>query len=634
MSPTKNERNIILLSEVGHVHALARFLKEHTALEREGFALIPLSIEVEYALTEKGMTFDSGGSRRTREPLTMTLSEEWASSILESKRWEFFTYRGVSLSRLHFLSLQWYLSYVIYYADIVANVVAAYAHATRIVFFYLLVREPSRGSTLVGLQIRSLVDVVECLARESGRETIVVAPSSLSVVPMRSLSFTLKRALFGIGIAALNALIRFARRPKRIRILASDYWRNLESCVSHLDSAEIFLIDRKEAFNAGLLNIWKYRMHFLHIDACASRSTSEREEAHTRISKEFESLQRNAELPACKLHGFSLEPLVSRALALIVKDVLTNTLKQIDDAHAMIERIKPHIVLLRATSSTQTHFVVLAQVARVHGVPSLEVQHGLQYQGPGSFTRRHSAQFMGVYGPFTQKEMRAAGDTFSIPIIIGSPRFDIFASMLQTRDKDTPPKKEVTFLCIANSVDLGTDADTYAYWEYFSAIADAVRNTPNVRIIIKLRQGSVNSDAFVRKMSANIFSDIPYTIVQNEPIAELYFDADVVISHYSTVIIEAIQCKKPVVFLALSPVEKFMGLHHFRTYVESNAIRMSTSKEDLARVLQELVAHPEVRTMLAEQGMAFLKREYSFDGHASERMGKLIRMLASGKDLK
>lgn len=636
MPHTQNERNIVFLSELKHVDMLDVFLTEHPAIREEGFLLVPLDLEIEYALTDKGIPFRSGGSYRTKDASTATLSEDWTASVFESKRWSFFTYRGVSLSRLHFLSLQWYLSHVIYYADIVTNVLRMHAKAVRLVVFSEPLREYPTGSILVGLQIRALADVVECIAAESGREVIAVSapvqPSGTLVPPV---PFAFKRALFGAGIGILNALITLLRRPRRIRALASDYWKNLAPYVHNVDSLEIVLIDRQEAFKAGLSNIWRFRMRFLHTDSFTSDIPPEHRAAHDRIAKEFDSIQNGKGLQTFEYRGFSLRPMVYRALGLLVEKSLATTLKEIDDTHTMFERTKPQVVLLRATSSTQTHFIILAQVARVRGVPSLEVQHGLQYYGHGSYTRRYSAEYIGVYGPLTQRNMEdALVGSECTPVVVGSPRFDAYISALKSKS-DTPLKPrgaKVSFLCIAPPNDsTGENLDSYTYREYFSAIAFALKNIQNAGIVVKFRPGGAYRDSFSRRMLADIFADMPYTIAQNEPLAELFDVADVVISYHSTAVVEAMQCRKPTVVLALNPVWSLMAVHDFVPYVESGALRLATTKEELVRITGELSEHPEARAKLSSQSAAFLEHNFAFDGHASERTAELIRSLVDKK---
>jgi hypothetical protein len=632
MPQKQSEQNIVFISELKHIDLLENFFNKHPTVREEGFVLIPLDLEIEYALKAKGIPFRSGGTYRTQEAITMTVSETWTASVFESKRWSFFDYRGVSLSQLYFVPLQGYLGYVIYCADIITNALATHTQAVRIIVFSASGGAPAMGSTLVSLQVRVFADTLECIAAQSGREAVVVSAPALLAAQFESMSFRFKRALFGIGIGMLNMLVTLFRRPRHTRVLASDYWRNLAPYAKCLGSLEIVLIDRNEALKAGLSNIWKFRMRFLHLDAFPNTS-SEHMKEHDRIAGEFESLQKSKELSTFEFRGFSLQAMVLRALGLIVKEALGKTLKDIDNTHGMFEHVKPHIVLLRSTISNQTHFVILAQVARARGVPSLEVQHGLQYYGPGSFTRRHSAQYMAVYGSFTRREMQVAGDVRSTPVVIGSPRFDVYASMLKRKSQSPPkpPREKVSFLCIASAIEPVADADTYAYEEYFSAVAFAFGKIKNFKIIIKFRPGDNGRNSFARTLLASIFVGIPYTIAHNEPLSELFLDADVVISGYSTAAIEAMQCGKPLVFLALSSVEKLFGFHHFPLYVENNAIRLATTKESLADIAEELATHQDAREKLASQGVAFLEREYAFDGRASERMATFIRSLIGDK---
>lgn len=633
MSHTQNERTIILISAVEHLESLEGFLHANPVAQEE-YVVIALDRDVEYALVEKGIPFSSGGHYRGQDASAMTLAEEWTASALESTRWSFFSYRGVSLSRLYFLPLHWYLSHVIYYADIIANVLAAYPKVVRLVAFTPLDRIPAIGSTLVGPQVNVLVDVVTCIAKESGKDVLIISPPGQpsAAAPAQPLSFKIKRALFVIGIGILNVLITHLRRPRRIRALASDYWKNLKPYVNRLDSLEIVLVDRKEALNAGLSNIWRFRMRFLHLDAYAPRVSSEWMATRAHIKEEWEFIQQNGELPMCEYRGFSLRPLFVRALDTVVEEVVAETLKEIDDAYALFERIKPDIVLLRATMSTQTHFVILAQVARMKGVPSLEVQHGLEYYGTGSHTRRHSAQYMGVYGSLTQKEMSQVSDTNSTPVVIGSPRFDVYNTLLKAESsaRIQSPEGGVSFLCIAPAVDPGGDLDTYEYEEYFSAIASALNKIPNATAVIKFRPGR-SRDAFARRTIASLFSGIPHTIAETEPLVDLFRSADVVISCFSTVAIEAIQGGKPLVYLGLSPAQRLMGVPHFSAYAKQGAVRIATTEAELIPILEELARSPEARAELVAQSAAFLMREYAFDGRASERTAELVRSLVAEK---
>ncbi len=626
MASLQSDRNIIFISELKHIEMLEPFLEKHPDLRKEGYTLVSFELEIDYALKDRGIPFLSAGAFQSSKSTTL-LAEEWTEETFKEDRWKFFNYRGVSLSQLYFIPLFGYLAYVIYAANIVANILTRHRDAKRLVVFGSLRVIPPMGSTLVAPYVNVIADTIVCMGEQKGIEVIVVPMPKAVTAQGSYVWFKFSRALFGIGITILNSAIRLLRRPQRIRALASDYWKSIEPYARHLDSLELILIDRSQAPKAGLANIWKYRIRFWHLDAFSKKVAPQNNNIRELISSQYQALKNDPGFALCTLGEYSLRPLALSALDLIVEEVLQKTLEDIDDAHSLFDRVKPHIVLLRATISNQTHFIILAQVARSRSVPSLEVQHGLEYNGPGSFTPRHSAEYMGVYGPLTQREMAKTNDTRTTPVVIGSPRFDVYA---HTVPMEPSVKTEVTFACVAPSIEPVADADAYAYEDYFRAIAHALAQIPNAKVVIKFRPGDNGRNAFARKMLAGLFGDLPYTIVHNEPLRDVYLVADVIISGYSTAAIEAVQCGRPLLYFGLAPFEKLAGLHHFPVYVKEDAMRMATTEAELVAHMKKLMS-PEERRGVALRGMKFLQREYAFDGKASERMAALITDLSQGQ---
>ncbi len=628
MPQKQHERNILLLTEAEHADFYKVFLDANPSIAEEGFLLISLDAETEQVLSKRGIEFVSGRNYRTPDTSFCVLSEEWPAALFESKEWDFFTYRGVSLGQLYFLPLQSYLSHLLYYVDIAANLVARHPSAGRFVVFPPAKAAPPRGSTLIAQKMSVVVDAVSHVAAHSGKEVLVPAmPTPMS--QKLALPFFFKRALFGFAIGVMNIVISAASRPRSVRILASDYWKNLSPYVKNIDSAEIILIDRTEALNAGLKNIWKYRMRFLHISAFCAAATA-RKAAQERIAREWRSVTEKGDAGRFMFRGVSLQPLVFRALDGIVEEVTAKILKDIDDTHAMLEKLKPGIVALRSTVSAQTHFVILAHVARAQGIPSVEMQHGLEYYGPGSVSKRHRAEFTAVYGPLTKKQMQEAGDTQTTPVVIGSPRFDAYAA---AREAPVGRAREsgVSILCIAPAIDPGGDSpDSYDALDYYSAIASAVKKIPDVSVVIKFRPGP-DRDPFVRAILASLFEGVPYAIAQREPLSELYPRSDIVVSCYSTAAIEALQCGKPLIYLGLSPVQALMGKHHFSYYVQQGAMHIADTKEALAEIVRTLSGSPDARKDLSRRALQFLKQEYLFDGNAGKRAARWLESLAAGR---
>ncbi len=627
MSP-QNERTGIFLSELKHVDMFERLLSKRPDLQKEGYLLIPLDAEIEYALTAKEIPFCSGRGYRTHDTEPMTRSEQWIEALFNSDRWAFFKYRGVSLSRLYFFPLQAYLTSLLYYADIVAQVFARHSALSRCIVFPPTIGVPPRGFCLEVHNIKTVVDVVRFLGTQ--RNIKILIPEITIPIRARTFdaSFEVRQMLFGWGIGLLNFFVSSMRRPRRVRILASDYWFNLEPYLNALGSAEVFLLDRKEAFKAGFFNIWRFRMRFVHLDAYAKSSPPERDHAREQITEAWRSIQKDSAIPEFLFRGFSLRPLVVQALGTVVADAAAHVLKDIDDTYTLIARVKPDVVELRSTMSGQTHFVILAQVARALKIPSLEMQHGIEYYGKGSMDRRHSAEHIGVYGPLTQRELRVAEDDITTHVV-GSPRFDVYASLPEIdRAKQPILHAGLTVLCIAPPVKPGT-IDTYDVEEYFSAIAAAARGVPNMSIIVKLRAGPPRQ-SFYEAAIARAFAGVPHATAQYEPLAELFPPADIVVSNYSTATLEALQCGKPLIYFGASPGFDLMAEFHLAVYEQKGALMIAKTPDDLARGMQALT-DPQARERMSGAATAFLKNEYAFDGRASKRAASLMSSLASLK---
>ncbi len=624
-----HKRTVLFLSEIGHVSQAEKFIAEHPDLKTEGYMIVALDITIEWELARKGVPYSSGREYRTHDASPLTLSEEWVTALFKDTRWQFFSYRGVSLLRVYFFSLQTYLTPLLYYIDIVTNVLARHPSVTRCIVFPPLRSAPPAGDDFIPQEKDVLMDAVREVATQIGKELLV--PGGIPNFGARNGStvFAYKRALFSVCISVLNILVALVRPPKHITILVSDYWRNLAPLLPHLNGAEVLLLGRMEAFKAGFKNIFTYRMRFLHSDSFVSRDPTQHKDVHFLFEREWRSLQASGAVHLPEFKGISLNPLFSKVLNACITNVLTKTLDTIDNMHALLASYKPDIVLLRiSTSPNQAHFPVLAQVARAHGIPSIEIQHGLGYYGPGSLDLRHLAEYTGVYGTLTAREMKQVGDDYTTPVIIGSPRFDIYTPVPRASE-ERDSQSTVSVVVIAPLSHLGI-LDTYDVEEYFQEVASALEKVKNVTATIKLRPGS-GGVSFYEHIIASAFAGVPHHIVSDEPLVELYKKTDIVISGYSTAALEALACGKPLIYFALSPGEQMMGLHHFSLYAEHQAMRIATTKEHLEVALAELVADSQKRAELEDGAKAFMKEQYLFDGKSGERAAALIEVLAKGK---
>ena len=622
----KNKGTVLFLSEIGHVSRAEKFIAEHSDPNSEEYLLVALDIDIELELARKGMSYSSGREYRTHDSNSLILSEKWVTALFKDTRWQFFSYREVSFLHVYFFSLQTYLTPLLYYIDVVTNILARHPSLTRCIVFPPLRSAPPAGDDFIPQETDVLVDAVREVATQRGKE--VVVPGGIPNLGARpgSTVFAYKRAFFSFCVTILNTLVALVRPPKRITILASDYWKNLAPILPHLRGAEVLLLGRMEAFEAGLKNILTYRMRFLHSESFISRDPTQHKDTRLLFEHEWRSLQESGAVHSMQFKGISLNPLFNKALNTCIMNALGKTLDIVDSMHALLAFYKPNIVLLRiSTSPNQAHFPVLAQVARARGIPSIEIQHGLGYYGPGSLDLRHLAEYTGVYGTLTAREMKDVGDDHTTPVIIGSPRFDMYPprpSTVTERDAEGT----VSVVVIAPLPHLGI-LDTYDAEEYFKAIGSALKKIKNVSAIVKLRSGSVRI-SFYKHIIANALAGVPHTIVSDEPLVEVYKKADIVISGYSTAALEALLCGKPLIYFGPSPGEQMMGLHHFSLYAEHHAMRIAVTQKHLEVALEELAVNSQKRAELEDGAKAFIKEQYLFDGHASKHAAALITALA------
>jgi CDP-glycerol glycerophosphotransferase (TagB/SpsB family) len=107
--------------------------------------------------------------------------------------------------------------------------------------------------------------------------------------------------------------------------------------------------------------------------------------------------------------------------------------------------------------------------------------------------------------------------------------------------------------------------------------------------------------------------------------------ADIVISMYSTILIEAALFGKPLIAIGFDgakkrpywdSAERFFEWDHLREVKELNGVWIVRSREELARAINTYLTHPE---HLAEGRARIVERQSQFtDGRSGERVAKIL----------
>ena len=624
---TEEVKTIVLVYEPRHIEVLPRVLSSLRA-QGESPTVVALDREVELRLEELRIPFCSGREYQSGASYEqLLLAEAWTKKIFDGPEWKFFAYRGVPFTEVFFSALQVHLQMLLYFADITVSLFEKHRALEKLVVLPSLAVVSDTSSYLAQRDIN--LPLLCAKAYAPGRAEVVV-PGIPYAEPltkrMAAASYTSKRLLFSFLLKGWNTLIRALRTSAHPRILVSDYWRNIAPVFERLKKGEMVLLDRSEFIHISLASLWRFRMRFSHIaDFEDGVREGERKKTAALFAAQWKKLaDDDVHLSDVAFLGLPLRPLIIGALGDIMEHAVAHTLAEVDGAYEMIQRVKPDSILLRTSVSSQTHFPVLAFVGKALGVPSIELQHGLEYLGPGSGSVRHVAGYVGVYGPLVREEMERAGFPRERLPLIGSPRFDQYAQFVAKTPKSPSKKKGMhDVLCICPIAVFGECTDSYAAEEYLAGVGHALREVPGSRAVIKLRPGP-RREWFYKELIARAFAGVPYTIAQYEPLIDLYAAADAVVSGYSTAVLEALQCHKPVVLFTPLHLQEQEALFHFKRYADAGALALANSPEALAEALGALAKGPAHGAERSQKAHAFMEKNYSFDGKASERLADLF----------
>lgn len=622
-------KTAIILYEPEHLASFDVLMAKWSTRDEKP-TVVSLDAEIDYTLEKRGVTFISGKMLQNRTtPDSYMRSDELTREICEDKSFSFLQYRGISLLRPLRLSIHQYFQILLYYIDVIERFMESAPDVERLVVPTSVV-PVSKTSGPLGIEEAGIA--VEAVRRVAeGRRTHYELYNTVSVSlkiknHWQEWVFGLKRSLFGVALAFLNVAIGL--RPRRpIRIIASDYWRNLSPILGELPEAELILLDRSEAIKAGLANIWRYKMRFMHIGHFLSRKGKQRALVYAgKCKEEWAAVRKDLWASAdLSFRGADLRATSEKIMARLVEHAVPDIICDIEGTYAMYERLSPDVVLLRASVSGQRHFAILPLVAREAGVPALEVQHGGEYLGPGSPTREHPSEFLAVYGKLVAAEFEALGYDQKRLLVAGSPRFDAYVK--NRKEKVVPGASGVSILSNTPAGNVGERYGTYSIEEYFHALGDAVRAVPNAHLSVASRSSAFRSN-FLKGAWERGLEGVSYESVGDAPLPELFAQADIFVCSHSTVVYEALLCGLPVIIASSAPVEKMMTDFHFSRFRDAGALAIAHTPEELREIVGKLATDAVVRERMSAAAEAFMAEQFSFDGYASERIATQVRMWA------
>ncbi len=591
----------IFVYEPGQIQTLEALLP-HRGTDAE---IVAMDMEVEYLLQEKNIPFVSGRRYRETETLEhMKFTEQFIENLFKRKDWQWFSYRNIPLGRIFAFPLRQYLNRSLYYIEFFSNA-ASHQPAPWFVF-----RPngptPDLGGPLIKDTFNEVVNAAQCVAKE--RHVKIYVPPE---IPPERRSLTIicrrvQRAVFNIGIELINMGMRLFRHRDATRLIISDTWSHVGSVVSALPEAEVIMIEKRTLFEIPFREMWRHRIRFNGLNSAKETHSRGAALKQLKIARQGQSRARTV------YKAINISLLVENALDILAGSALATVVQQIDGAYDLL-REPTTAVLLRVSTGGQTHYGVLALVAKQLGVPAIELQHGLEYLGEGSISRDHMAEYLALYGPIIHEEFVRIGYDPVRLINIGSPRFDTYRA--------SPLDGQHTILCIVQDLQyVGEGPDSYDmedfYVNFFSALP------PDSEVVIKLR--GKTRESFFRSLIARTSGTHLCQIERDTPLSFLFKKARVVVSCYSTAALESLQFGIPTILLAPASIELETGHQQFDRYVAAGAFTIVKNGKELGNAL-EVLSNSSVyeQRMLSTQD--FMKKSFCFDGNAALRIRNFVR---------
>jgi hypothetical protein len=295
------------------------------------------------------------------------------------------------------------------------------------------------------------------------------------------------------------------------------------------------------------------------------------------------------------------ENLMARASA------VTAAITLFDD---IFERFLPDVIVVVPDSS---YFGMAAiAVARRNGVPSLTALAGQIFDHP---------QYGFLYADVVAVNNDSAKEVYikhgiapDRVFVTGMAHYDDTFRLAESLLKSQRPAEPKVIVFATENLPV---AETF---EMISPVANAVLAIPQARIVIRPhpREDPSNYADFVNRYASDRIA-----VDSRTPLLELLSKADVCVTGFSNVAVEAMILQRPVICMNLS------GKPDKLPYAQEGAALGVHGSHEVDLVLTKALFDEETRATLAEQRTAFLKKQFcTTTGDASLRIAKLIEELA------
>lgn len=258
----------------------------------------------------------------------------------------------------------------------------------------------------------------------------------------------------------------------------------------------------------------------------------------------------------------------------------------------------------------------LTDVLNSKDVPTIMVQHGAIAKVDGVFGI-HIAKKILVFGEISEQVLKNSGCKSEI-FITGAPYLDELVKKLNTAGSKAQGKIKI-LVAFSGPGHLTTESHHRASVELVVEAAEKFKE--NVEFYFKLHPKDNRSyyvTAIGNKNLPNVHFNLPHT--QSNDIFDWALFADIMLTGASTVAVEAMLCRKPVISLDLT------GDYKELSFVKDGAVKLITNGKDL-EVLIKQIGKQDFQAFDASSHKAaqYVKQFYGpTDGQATQRCAQLV----------
>jgi len=399
-------------------------------------------------------------------------------------------------------------------------------------------------------------------------------------------------------------IIDFENKPKRLlksNFLKNERQKTLGATVEPWENyINLEIIKKTKKYNHDLEQLWK----------------------KLKNSEEFEKSLTYDDIPLYDILKNDIEFLLKT-----FKSYMSITF--IETAKRILDGIKPSIILMHDEYGTLQLSII--KEAKKRNIPTISIQHGsntessISYVHPKHHIRDETnnlnfplPQKICVWSEKSKEDLIKSGNfPDDIPVITGDPKID-FLPYAITRFNQKNICKKLKIPSEKKIIVYATQpfANIQEKELITNSIFRSIKKLDDTFLLIKVHPNEDNLSFY--KEIAEKFKVTNYSIQQFFNLYEILFISDVVINAYSTVGIEAMRMKKPVISLDM------FGLHGNDPLIKSGISIVVNSETQLIPAIKNCFKIKDIDKIITEREL-FAEREIGkVDGQASSRIFNLI----------